>query len=141
MALRSISANAAWIWRKTRPAGVVVSMGELSARKPRLRDSRSSMSEISSAARRPRRARSRTTRTSPLRRWSRQAASFGPVGVRAGAVLLEDALAARSEESVELAVQDLPRFDGGNAGVADEAHGVPSLDRHEKASEADVTAD
>ena len=57
---------------------------------------------------------------------------FRPVGVRAGAVLLEDALAACSEESVELAVQDLPRLDGGNAGVADEAHGVPSLDHHEK---------
>ncbi len=52
MALRSISANAPSIWSKARPAGVVVSMGELSARKPMLRDSRSSMSEISSAARR-----------------------------------------------------------------------------------------
>ena len=33
MTFLSISAKAAWIWRKARPAGVVVSMGELSARK------------------------------------------------------------------------------------------------------------
>ena len=31
------------------------------------------------------------------------------------------------EEGVELAVEDLPPLDGGNAGVADGAHGVPSL--------------
>ena len=34
MTLRSISANAAWICIKARPAGVVVSIGELSARNP-----------------------------------------------------------------------------------------------------------
>ena len=46
------------------------------------------------------------------------------VGVGPRAVLLEDAFAAGRPEGVELAVEDLASLDGGDAGVADEAHGL-----------------
>src|SRR3954462_15010522 len=53
---RSISAKAAWICRKARPAGVVVSIGELSALKAMPRFSRSSINPIRSRAQRPSRS-------------------------------------------------------------------------------------
>ena len=48
----------------------------------------------------------------------------GPIGRGAGGVILEHALAADGVERVELAIEDLAPFGGGDAGVADEAHGV-----------------
>ena len=47
-------------------------------------------------------------------------------------MVLEDAFLARGVEGVGLAAEVLARLDGGDARVADEAHGIPSLDRHEK---------
>ena len=72
-----------------------------------------------------------------LRSISAKAASFGRSGFGSGGLVLEDALAACGKEGVE----DLASLDGGYAGVADGIHGVPSLDRHEKVSETDDTAD
>ena len=72
MTLRSISTNAAWIRRKVRPAGVVVSASKLRARNPTPRWTSLSIRVMSSLARRPGRSTSRTTRTSSRRRWSRQ---------------------------------------------------------------------
>ena len=106
MKLRSISANAAWICRKARPAGVVVSIGELRALNPTLRDSRSSTRATSCVASRRRRSRFRTTRTSSLRRWScfvvnvlRATAAWGVV---AAARLLERVGSARPYVCVSL---------------------------------------
>ena len=48
MTLRSISANVVWICKMARPAGVVVSMGELKARNPISRSLSSSMRVMSS---------------------------------------------------------------------------------------------
>ena len=45
-------------------------------------------------------------------------------GRGAGGMILEHALAAGGVQCVELAVEDLAAFGGGDAGVADEAHGV-----------------
>ena len=99
MTLRSISATAAWICRKARPAGVEVSMGELSARNPTPRWSSSS---------------------------ARGARAGRGLGLRrgAGGVVLEHTLAASGVQGVELSVEDLVAFGGGDAGVADDAHGV-----------------
>ena len=80
MTLRSISANAAWICRKARPAGVVVSMGELRARNPMPRWSSSSMRVMSSPARR--RRRDPRTRARSRRRSGRRATGRGPGGLR-----------------------------------------------------------
>ena len=68
MTLRSISANVVWICKVARPAGVVVSMGELKARNPLSRSLSSLMRVMSSPARRRTRSRSKTTRESPRRR-------------------------------------------------------------------------
>ena len=51
------------------------------------------------------------------------------IGGGAGGVILEHALAAGGVERVELAVEDLAPFGGGDAGVADEAHGVCSPEK------------
>ena len=48
----------------------------------------------------------------------------GTIGRGAAGVILEHALAAGGVQSVELSVEDLADFGGGDAGVADEAHGV-----------------
>ena len=50
----------------------------------------------------------------------------GPIGRGAGGVILEHAFAGCGIERVELGVEDLAAFGGGDAGVADEAHGVCS---------------
>ena len=64
----------------------------------------------------------------------------GTVGIGPGGAVLEDAFAAGRLEGVELAVEDLAPLDGGDAGVADEAHGFPSLDATKKVSGVGVTA-
>ena len=46
------------------------------------------------------------------------------IGRGAGGVILEHALAAGGVQGVELPVEDLAAFGGGDAGVADEAHGM-----------------
>ena len=53
----------------------------------------------------------------------------GPIGRGAGGVILEHALATGVVEGVELAVEDLATFGGGDAGVTDEAHGVCSPEK------------
>ena len=48
----------------------------------------------------------------------------GPIDRGSGGVILEHALAADGVERVELAIEDLATFGGGDAGVGDEAHGM-----------------
>ena len=49
---------------------------------------------------------------------------IGAIGRSSGGAILEHALAAGGVQGVELSVEDLAAFGGGDTGVADEAHGM-----------------
>ena len=57
---------------------------------------------------------------------------IGAIGRGSGGAILEHALATGGVERVELAVEDLAAFGGGDAGVADKAHRVGCVARSRK---------
>ena len=85
------------------------------------------MRAMSSRARRP--SRSRTTEDVAVAQEVEAGDEVRAIGGGAESVIFEHAHAAGGVERVELAVEDLSAFGGGDAGVTDEGHGVCSPEK------------
>ena len=117
------------MWRNARPAGVVVSIGELMARNPIPRSLSASMRVMSAPGEAPQSVEIEDDEDVTVAQVVEARGEVRAIGLRPGGVIFEHTFAAGGVERVALAVEDLSAFGGGDAGVPDEIHGVDGLEK------------